>query len=218
MRRYLLKYGDRAYSGTTVVEGFESDTHYGVPPTFVGAAMACPKCKSPGVIVANGPHLPYLCMGKEQALSGKLSLCRCDKPSPLYESQLDTFKTLTADEMAAVGFGPNGSPLLYPHDGQLTLRDRRTSRALANIPYRLKAGSCVIASGMADANGCTARVITDDKQSVVIERRFRYSRRGKRQASRNPDRCGRQLDILPGLQVRRAHRANGSAAPYVSHG
>lgn len=169
MRRYFVKYGDHARNGAMVVEGFESDTHHGVALTFVGARMFCPVCASAGVIVASGPRLPGLSMDKLQALSGDLCACKCDKPSALHESQYDTYESLTADEMAAMGFGPHGSPLLSYHDEQLTLRDRRTSRPLANICYRLRAGSSVIAIGKTDASGRTSRVITNDKQNVVIE-------------------------------------------------
>jgi uncharacterized Zn-binding protein involved in type VI secretion len=169
MRRYFLKYGDRATNGAVVVEGFESDTHYGVALTFVGALMACPVCKSSGVIVEKGPRWPGLCMGKQQALSGDLCVCKCDKPSELYESQNDTYEEFTASGLEDMGCGPNGAPLLYYHDEQLTLREQRTRRALANISYRVKAGSSVIASGKTDANGRTERIRTDNTQSLVIE-------------------------------------------------
>jgi hypothetical protein len=169
MRRYSIKYGDRARSGATVVEGLDCDTHQGVALTFVGARMFCPVCKSPGVIVAKGPRLPSFSMNKEMTLSGDLCVCKCDKPSPIIESQWDTYEDLTAEEMEAMNFGPNGARLLYHHDEQLTLRDQRTNRPLSNDSYRLKAGSSVIASGKTDANGRTERLITDDKQNIVIE-------------------------------------------------
>jgi hypothetical protein len=60
MRRYFLKNRDRATNGATVMESFDADTHYGVALTFVGARMACPVCKSTGVIVATGPCMPGL--------------------------------------------------------------------------------------------------------------------------------------------------------------
>src|SRR5471030_1290948 len=169
MRRYFLKYGDRATNGAIVIEGFEFDTHFGVPLTFVDAQMACPVCKSTGVIVANGPRLPNSVMGKQQALSGDLCVCKCDKPSPIYESQTDTSETLTDGELAEMGFAPGGVPLLHHHDEQLTLRDRRTKRTLAGVAYRVKNGSAVIASGKTDASGHTERIRTDDASDIVIE-------------------------------------------------
>jgi hypothetical protein len=57
--------------------------------------------------------------------------------------------------------------LLYHQDEQITLRDRSTRRALANVLYRVNAGSSVIASGKTDANGRTGRVISDDKHIVI---------------------------------------------------
>jgi uncharacterized Zn-binding protein involved in type VI secretion len=169
MRRYFLKFGDQAANGAVVAEGFDADTHFGVALTFVGAQMACPVCKSTGVIVANGPRMPGLCMGKQQALSGDLCVCKCDKPSSIYQSQTDTYETLTDGELAEMGFAPGGVPLLYYHDEQLTLRDQRTKWPLAGIVYRVSNGSTVIASGKTDGNGRTERIRTDDSRSIVIE-------------------------------------------------
>jgi uncharacterized Zn-binding protein involved in type VI secretion len=172
MRRNFIKEGDKTTSGATVIEGFENDFHHGVLLTFVGAKLFCPTCKSLGVILGIGPRFPDNWMGKEQALEGDLGACKCEPTPHLIASQNDTYEEYTADELAQTGCGPNGELFLYRHDEQITLRDRRTNQALANIPYRMKTGSSVIASGKTDANGRTGRtgrMITDDKQNIIIE-------------------------------------------------
>jgi hypothetical protein len=169
MKRYNLKEGDKATSGATVLEGLENDTHHGVPLTFVGATLHCPACKSLGVLVGTGPRWPDTSMGKEYALEGDVCVCKCNPPPRMIASQYDMYQEIESHDLEAMGYTPSGRALLYHHDEQITLRDRSTRRALANVLYRVKAGSSVIASGKTDANGRTGRVITDDKQNIVIE-------------------------------------------------
>jgi hypothetical protein len=108
-------------------------------------------------------------MGKEDALEGDVCVCKCNPPPRMIASQYDMYQELESHDLEAMGYTPSGIPLLYHHDEQITLRDRSTRRAVANILYRVKAGSSVITSGKTDANGRTGRVITDDKQNIVIE-------------------------------------------------
>jgi uncharacterized Zn-binding protein involved in type VI secretion len=169
MRRYNLKEGDKATSGATVLEGIDSDTHHGVPLAFIGATLHCPACKSLGVLVGAGPRWPDTSMGKELALDGDMCVCKCDPPPRMIASQSDMYQDLESHDLESMGFTPSGMPLLYHHDEQITLRDRRTRRILPNVDYRVKDGSSVIASGKTDAKGRTERVRTDNKQNVVVE-------------------------------------------------
>ena len=108
-------------------------------------------------------------MGKELALDGDMCVCKCNPPPRMIASQSDMYQDLESNDLEAMGFSPSGMPLLYHHDEQITLRDRRTRRILPNVDYRVKDGSGVIASGKTDAKGRTERVRTDNKQNVVVE-------------------------------------------------
>jgi uncharacterized protein (DUF2345 family) len=78
-------------------------------------------------------------------------------------------QSLDENALAAQGYTPTGVPFLRHHDEQITLRDRSTRRALANVQYRLKDGSGVIASGTTDRNGRTERISTEIAQRFTIE-------------------------------------------------
>lgn len=76
-------------------------------------------------------------MGKEQALENDLGACKCEPTPHLIASQNDTYETYAVHELAEMGFGPNGKPLLYHRDEQIKLHDQRTGRLLPNVPYRI---------------------------------------------------------------------------------
>jgi uncharacterized Zn-binding protein involved in type VI secretion len=169
MRRYNIKMHDKTTSGAFVTEGEPTTNHHGTPLAFIGAAIYCPTCKSAGVIVASGPRLPMSFMGKQAALDNDLGMCKC-RPTPrLIASQSTMSQSLDGNALATQGYTPMGVPFLRHHDEQITLRDRSTRRALANVHYRLKDGSGVIASGKTDANGRTERIATDVAQHIAIE-------------------------------------------------
>jgi uncharacterized Zn-binding protein involved in type VI secretion len=169
MRRYNIKLHDKTTSGAFVTEGEPTTTHHGTPLAFIGAAIYCPTCKSAGIIVASGPRLSVSFRGKQAALDGDLGMCKC-RPTPrLIASQSTMSQSLDENALAAQGYTPTGVPFLRHHDEQITLRDRSTRRALANVQYRLKDGSGVIASGTTDRNGRTERISTEIAQRFTIE-------------------------------------------------
>lgn len=169
MRRYSIKLHDKTTSGAFVTEGEPTTTHHGTPLAFIGAAIYCPTCKSAGVIVASGPRLSVSFMGKQAALDNDLGMCKC-RPAPrLIASQSTMSQSLNENTLAAQGYTAMGAPFLRHHDEQITLRDRSTRRVLANVQYRLKDSSSVIASGRTDVNGRTERIATDNSQHLTIE-------------------------------------------------
>lgn len=169
MRRYNIKLHDKTTSGAFVTEGEPTTTHHGTPLAFIGAAIYCPTCKSAGIIVASGPRLSASFRGKPAALDNDLGMCKC-KPTPrLIASQSTMSQGLDEKTLAAQGYTPMGVPFLSHHDEQITLRDRSTRRVLANVQYRLKNSSSVIASGRTDMNGRTERIPTDISQCITVE-------------------------------------------------
>lgn len=169
MRRFVIKLHDQTTSGARVTEGEPTATHHGTPIAYIGAALYCPACKSTGIIVASGPRLSMSFRGKQVALENDLGMCKC-KPTPrLIASQSTMSQSKDANTLAAQGYAPSGASLLRHHDEQITLRDCSTRRALANVRYRIKDGSGVIASGMTDSNGRTQRITTDAAWNVVVE-------------------------------------------------
>jgi len=108
MIRCTLLLGDRSTAGGHVVEGIPHCRVMGTEITFLGARVACPACKSTGVIIGAGPRHPNDWMGKSEALDGDICACRC-KPAPvMIASQRQMFHRFTADELAAMGFDAHG--------------------------------------------------------------------------------------------------------------
>jgi uncharacterized Zn-binding protein involved in type VI secretion len=169
MRRYNIKLHDKTTSGAFVTEGEPTTTHHGTPLAFIGAAIYCPTCKSAGIIVASGPRLSVSFRGKQAALDNDLGMCKCNPTPRLIASQSTMSQSLDENALATQGYTPTGVPFLRHHDEQITLRDRSTRRALANVQYRLKDSSGVIASGKTDGNGRTERIATEIRQRFTIE-------------------------------------------------
>ncbi|QIE25474.1 PAAR motif protein [Caballeronia sp. SBC1] len=169
MRRYNIKLHDKTTSGAFVTDGEPTTMHHGTPLAFIGAAIYCPTCKSAGVIVASGPRLSVSFRGKQAALENDLGMCKCSPTPRLIASQSAMSQSLDGNALTRQGYTPMGVPFLRHHDEQITLRDRGTRRVLANIQYRLKDSSGIIASGKTDANGRTERIATDIAEHLIIE-------------------------------------------------
>lgn len=85
--RYHITVGARTTAGGTVLTGAAFFTIHGVPVAHEGDSVACPQCKSTGVIKPDGPRISETYMGKEVALSGDLCICKCSPPPRLVENQ-----------------------------------------------------------------------------------------------------------------------------------
>ncbi|WP_063802288.1 PAAR domain-containing protein [Burkholderia ubonensis] len=112
MRRNIILKDDKTTSGGFVIEGDWSMLNAGRPLSYQGARVYCPNCKETGFIVNVAPFSEMLTMtGKQVALEGDLCACAC-KPAPkLIASRNDMFMTLDADELARMGYAPNGERL-----------------------------------------------------------------------------------------------------------
>lgn len=169
MRRYVIKLNDKSTSGAIVTEGAGSARHHGTPIAVIGASIYCSACKSEGRIVATGLRRHTSIMGKQIALENDFGMCKC-KPTPrMIPSQSNLSQSFTSEELSAQGYTPRGVPFLAHHDERITLRDHRTQRPIANVQYRVKDDSQILAMGMTDANGRTERIVTNEASNVVIE-------------------------------------------------
>ncbi|WP_423919735.1 PAAR domain-containing protein [Caballeronia sp.] len=174
MYRFYIKEGDNTSSGATIVQGIQHTWFAGPRLAFVGAALYCPVCKSTGEIVASGPRRPGLWMGKQRALSGDYGMCKCDPIPRVIASQSTHSESYDNDELGRSGYTSAGKPLDRHHDERFKLRDRRTGTPLANVPYRVKNNSSVVATGVTDSMGHAARVRTEGQANLLFE--IAYSR------------------------------------------
>ncbi|WP_025601640.1 PAAR domain-containing protein [Burkholderia sp. WSM2230] len=127
MRRYYLKKGDQSSAGGVVLEGEETYTHQGIAMTYLGAKVYCPTCKTTGVIVGQGPRLPYAMMSREAALDGDICVCNC-KPSPVMTaSQNDSYQELNRDEIRLT---PRADQSVSPYSASATPSPNRYSQSI----------------------------------------------------------------------------------------
>ncbi|WNC89335.1 PAAR domain-containing protein [Paraburkholderia sp. FT54] len=95
-----------------MIEGDRSAANDGRPVAYQGAPIYCPSCKSEGRIINIIPYLPMaLCGGKQVALEGDWCACKCEPPPPLIASRDDMFMTMDAQELAQMGYAPDGKLL-----------------------------------------------------------------------------------------------------------
>jgi len=176
MIRYFLARGDRGGSAT-ITEGLEFVTCSNPPPLVQIATLYmktyCTACKREGFIAPAGPRLPGTAPnGQQWALSGDINACGCSPP-PVFHAER-SMKMFVGDEYA-VGPTARGNEHSAPpfaseqYDEQYVLKNAKTGRPLACVPYRIHTSSGRVLSGMTDSTGHTQRVATSYAERLRIE-------------------------------------------------
>jgi uncharacterized Zn-binding protein involved in type VI secretion len=168
LKRSYLKVGDKSSVSGTVVEGIPDTTHHGTELTFVGAAVACPACKTVGHIVAKGPRWPGSMMGKEPALEGDICVCKCDPPPTMLASQSDMFESFESHQLASMGYTDTGDPIehaskAYDQHFRIINSD---GEPVEGLPYLLKSSDGTTVQGVTLANGKTELLSANDAHEV----------------------------------------------------
>ncbi|WP_075360375.1 MULTISPECIES: PAAR domain-containing protein [Burkholderiaceae] len=169
MKRYVIKRYDKSTSGAFVVQGAELGTRNGTPIAIIGSPVYCPACKSERHIVATGPRHLTSFGGKEIALENDWGLGKCRPPPRMTATQNTMSQSFTSEELAAQGYTLKGAPFLRYYDEGIRRRDSNSLLPIANVPYRIKDGSQILATGVTDANGRIKRVMTNTASNNVIE-------------------------------------------------
>lgn len=85
-RKFILK-GDTTDHGGVVLDGIANSSFDGRELAYLGGAVFCAACKSPGVIVSDGGERTMTVMGKVVALEHDLCQCLCTPQPKLIPSQ-----------------------------------------------------------------------------------------------------------------------------------
>ncbi|KUY86216.1 hypothetical protein WL77_20830 [Burkholderia ubonensis] len=168
MRRSYLMVGDKSSANGTVIEGVPMTTHHGTEPTFLGAQVTCPACKSVGRIVPTGPRWPGSMMGKEPALEGDICACKCDPPPVMIASQTDMYMTFESNHLADLGFAPSGELIEHAfktHDQHFRIINS-DGEPVEGLPYMLKSADGKTVQGITSANGKTELISADQAHDV----------------------------------------------------
>ena len=108
MKRAFLKKGDVSDCGGVVVEGLDTMFHNGTAITFLGAKVACPVCKTIGVIIGEGPRFDLDNLtGRRMALDKDRCGCKCSPLPYMIASQ----STMTISVAAGQDTPTESAPL-----------------------------------------------------------------------------------------------------------
>jgi len=165
--RLLLCIGDQPETGGSIESSGATFSIREHEVALIGAVVHCNACKSSGPIVkAGGPRRPWH-RNVEVAHEHDIVLCKCVKPPRM----IATMQSIARNEDMAESpnYVSERQPSLLSCDEGFVLRDQQTRRPLARIPYRVRSLSSVIASGVTDAHGRTARIETSGAEKIMIE-------------------------------------------------
>ncbi|QBE62738.1 PAAR domain-containing protein [Pseudoduganella lutea] len=173
--RYHITLGARTTAGGAVISASSARFINGVKVAVEDDKIACPACKSTGVIKPGGPRIPETCDGKQVALQDDLCICKCAPPPRLIANQ--TLKSqridgeghaagmalkaaLVADDQSAIEqVSDDALPLLLVHPG--------TEEPFNYRAYRLELTDDRTIQGTTDEDGATRPLTADERKSLV---------------------------------------------------
>lgn len=132
-----------------------------------GEHATCGNCKGSWPMHGTGDKMRN--RGTHVVLDNDPVLCPCGKNRVIAASNAKCFVHKIANTgRSAPANPPSGVAQAAPYDEQFTLLDHER-RPLANVRYRVRSGLTVLASGVTDSSGRTARINTDAAQRVILE-------------------------------------------------
>jgi hypothetical protein len=140
---------------------------------FIGDKGYCASCRSTGVItygagVSRGRRMVDMVNGgRLQAVGGDIVLCKCATPPRIisvygqrwmiHDKGENTQRASTTPSVQSPVF-----------DEQFALQGNN-AQPLANVRYRVRIGSRVVADGVTDSHGRTQRIATDESKNLKLE-------------------------------------------------
>lgn len=173
MSRRAIRNGDATTTGGIVIAGtasiFVNNKHIALD----GDKATCGNCE--GMFPIAGSAVSVVGNGRAVAVEGDAVLCPCGQ-NLLIAGNDCTFFIGSGDHGSAPPFTGYSTfaPTRYApasdiHNDQFVIRDVRTKQPLSNVRYWIKDRSgSVLASGMSDRHGCTARVRTERAQTLTL--------------------------------------------------
>lgn len=173
VRRHHITLDAKTTAGGKVISACSALDICGKAIALEGDKVACPACRSVGVIVCAGKRLPESWCGKQLALENDECRCGCSPPPKLIPSQRMRYQDV--DGGHDDGSGHNGAQVAgakvvakppQRFDEQFLLRLAQDS-PLAHIRYRLTLANGATVDGETDDEGRTSRVETPAPQQIV---------------------------------------------------
>ncbi|VWB46354.1 PAAR domain-containing protein [Burkholderia metallica] len=169
MSRRAVRNGDPTTTGGVVIAVTSTMFNHGKQVAIDGDKATCGNCDGAFLIVGSAQRTIH--HGRCVALEGDAVLCPCGQNRLIAGSDSTIFYGGDGGRKAANPFGARSAfaPASGIHDDQFVIRDFRTKQPLSNVRYWIKDRSGnMLASGMSDRHGCTARVQTEDAQTLKL--------------------------------------------------
>ncbi|AOJ35713.1 PAAR domain-containing protein [Burkholderia metallica] len=169
MSRRAVRNGDPTTTGGVVIAVTSTMFNHGKQVAIDGDKATCGNCDGAFLIVGSAQRMIH--HGRCVALEGDAVLCPCGQNRLIAGSDSTIFYGGDGGRKAANPFGARSAfaPASGIHDDQFVIRDVRTKQPLSNVRYWIKDRSGnMLASGMSDRHGCTARVQTEDAQTLKL--------------------------------------------------
>ena len=140
---------------------------------YIGDEAYCPECDSVGQIIGGaGVSEMYRLLdmvngGRRQAVGGDMLLCKCpERPrviarygrSWIIHDRGDTQKQLAHAD----------APISDAYDQHFVLKDERTGRLLADMPYKIVTEDGFELEGRTDSQGRTSKISNDQPITATI--------------------------------------------------
>ncbi|MGT0195923.1 PAAR domain-containing protein [Burkholderia pyrrocinia] len=174
MSRRAVRNGDPTTTGGVVIAVTSTMFNHGKQVALDGDKATCGNCEGTFPIVGGAQRMIH--HGRCVALEGDVVLCPCGQNRLIAGSDSTIFYGGDGGHNAANPFAARSaySPTRHTpgsgiHDDQFVIRDVRTKQVLSNVRYWIKDQSgTVLASGVSDRHGCTARVQTEYAQTLKL--------------------------------------------------
>lgn len=174
MSRRAVRNGDPTTTGGVVIAVTSTMFNHGKQVALDGDKATCGNCEGAFPIVGGAHRMIH--HGRCVALEGDAILCPCGKNRLIAGSDSTIFYGGDSDRDTAKPFAARSAyaptrlaPGSRIHDDQFVIRDVRTKQLLSNVRYWIKDRSGnVLASGVSDRHGCTARVQTEGAQTLKL--------------------------------------------------
>jgi uncharacterized Zn-binding protein involved in type VI secretion len=172
MRKAVARFGDSTTTGGKVF-AFSADMFdNGRRLALSGEKATCGNCSGSHPIIGTGTKMKD--RGRCVVLDGDAVLCPCGKNKVLVSGDARVFVHVDGSKKASRSSDISTIHPMQPlitFDERFTLVDASTGEPISGIGYRLMSGSDVIATGITDSTGRTARFTTKDAANVKLQLR-----------------------------------------------
>jgi hypothetical protein len=171
MRKAAVRHGDPTTTRGFVIAYSSTIFDDGRQVALSGDEATCGNCKGAFKIFGTGDGMTE--KTRSVVVEGDRVLCPCGKNKVIVGNNpgifLEVDSASSGPQSTSAASLANAPALASVFDEEYVIRDRKTGRPFANVPYRLTSISGVIVEGVTDRFGRTQRIKTGAAQAIKVE-------------------------------------------------